>query len=174
MGRVRSITWIVAALSVSVTSRVTAADSLVWRTAESRVDAQVDGWPLERVLQTITAATGWQVYVEPGTEHDVTARFTDLKPADALLRLLGEVNFALLPRADGPSELFVYRHSVSEATQLVHAPKHPWAGKPIGNELIVTLKRGSPRDIERLEKKLHATVVGRLDGIGAYRLRFDD
>ena len=70
MGRVRSITWIVAALSVSVTSRVTAADSLVWRTAESRVDAQVDGWPLERVLQTITAATGWQVYVEPGTESD--------------------------------------------------------------------------------------------------------
>src|ERR1051326_4731925 len=170
----RSLVWMALALSLGASAPARAADALVWRAAESRVDAQVEAWPLERVLQTITAATGWQAYVQPGTEHAVTARFTDLKPADALLRLLGELNFALLPRADGPSALFVYRHSVSQATQLVHAPQHPRGGKPIGNELIVTLKRGSKRDVDSLQKKVHATVVGRLDGLGAYRLRFED
>src|ERR1043166_74734 len=148
MARLRSITCIVLALSAAATSRVMAADSLVWRTAENRVDAQGDGRPPERGLQPIPATRGWQVYVEPGTEHTVTTRFTDLKPADALLRLLGELNFALLPRAGGPSALFVYRHSVSQATQLVHAPQHPRGGKPIGNELIVTLKRGSNTQVD--------------------------
>ena len=167
----------IAALAIAAATPAPAADSLVWRADAGRVDADVDGWPLERVLQTITSATGWQVYVEPGTEHTVTARFTDQKPADALLRLFGDVNFALLPRADGPSQLFVYRHSVGEATRLVRGTKRPRApagGKPIGNELIVTLKRDAKRDTAALEKKLHATVVGRLDGIGAYRLRFAD
>jgi subtilase family protein/fervidolysin-like protein len=168
----RSVMSLVVALWLGSVAPTVAADSLAWRAAESRVDAQVEGWPLARVLETITAATGWQVYVEPGTEHTVTTQFTNLKPADALLRLLGDVNFALLPRADGPSELFVYRHSVSAATQLV--PRRSRAGKPIGNELILTLKRGSKRDLASLEKKLHATIVGRLEGIGAYRLRFDD
>jgi hypothetical protein len=166
------------ALSLGASARVAAADSLVWRADESRVSAEIESWRLPRVLQAITAATGWQVYVEPGTEHTVSARFTSLKPADALLRLLGELNFALLPRADGPSQLFVYRHSVSAATQLVRATQGSRTpargGKAIGNELIVTLKRGSKRDIESLEKKLHATAVARLDGLGAYRLRFED
>src|ERR1051326_4166644 len=105
----RSLVWMALALSLGASAPARAADALVWRAAESRVDAQVEAWPLERVLQTITAATGWQVYVEPGTEHAVTARFTDLKPADALLRLLGELNFALLPRARRSEERRVGR-----------------------------------------------------------------
>jgi hypothetical protein len=47
-------------------------------------------------------------------------------------------------------------------------------GRVIGNELIVTFKRGSKRDVDRLEKKLHATAMAHLDGLGAYRLRFED
>src|ERR1051326_7945624 len=132
----RSLVWMALALSLGASAPARAADALVWRAAasrgdapggagppgrggaraalvwraaESRVDAQVEAWPLERVLQTIIAATGWQVYVEPGTEHAVTARFTDLKPADALLRLLGELNFALLPRARRSEERRVGR-----------------------------------------------------------------
>jgi thermitase len=126
---------------------------------------------LRRVLQAITSATGWQVYVEPGTEHAVTARFRDLRPADALLRLVRDLDFALLPRADGPPQLFVYRHSATDATKLVRAAR---AGEPIEDELIITLKRGAKGGLDGLQKRVHAAVVGRLGNVGAYRLRFAD
>jgi hypothetical protein len=42
----------------------------------------------------------------------------------------------------------------------------------IANELIVKLKPGAK--IEDLAKRLGAKVVGRIDGLNAYRLRFDD
>lgn len=155
-----------------------AADSLVWKVRQDRVDAEIEAWPLARVLETITAATGWQVYVEPGTEHAVTAHFQQLTANAALLRLLGELNFALLPQANGPSQLFIYRHSVSDATQLVRAGRDfgPPAGtkKPIPDEVIVRLKHGAKGRIDALSKRLAAEVVGRLDAVDAYRLRFKD
>ena len=61
-----SVAWIVLALSLGGATRLGAADALVWRAKEIRVDADIEAWPLPRVLQAITSATGWQVYVEPG------------------------------------------------------------------------------------------------------------
>lgn len=159
--------WLVAAMPAL------AADSLVWNRAEGRVDANIESWPLARVLEVITSTTGWQVYVEPGTEHVVTARFHGLKPADALRRLLGDVNFALLPQTEGPPKLFVYRDSVDAATELVQK-REPRKSRPLANELVVTLKPGATSRLEKLQKGLGAVVVGRLDGLGAYRLRFKD
>jgi len=154
-----------------------AAEGLVWRAAERRVDADVRAWPLARVLDAIAAATGWQVFVEPGVEHTVTARFEGLAPPDALIRLLGELNFALIPRpsgpAGGPTRLLVYRRSPDRATERVRVARAAPAG-PIPDELVVTLKRGATRDADALAKRLGAAVVGRLDGARAYRLRFDD
>src|SRR5437762_5688500 len=72
-----------------------AADSLVWRAEKNQVDAEIESWPLSEVLESISSATGWQIYLEPDTEYTVTTRFHNLKPADALRRLLGELNFAL-------------------------------------------------------------------------------
>jgi hypothetical protein len=161
------------ALGLAITSSAVAADSLDWNRSENRVDAEIKSWPLARVLRDIASATGWQVYVEPHTEHTVTARFDDLKPADALRRLLGDLNFALLPQTAGPPKLFVYRHSVEGATELVRASKDR-KPKPIGNELLVTLKPGARGGIDGLGKRLGAEVVGRLDGAGGYRLRFKD
>ena len=156
---------------------VGAAGALVWKAHEDRVDADLESWPLARVLETITAATGWQVYVEPGTEHAVTAHFRQLQTNAALLRLLGDLNFALLPQANGPAQLFIYRHSVSDATQLVRATREFGAQAqtkaPIPNELIVRLKHGKS-GIDRLSQRVAADVVGRLDAVGAYRLRFKD
>jgi hypothetical protein len=43
--------------------------------------------------------------------------------------------------------------------------------KPIPNELIVTLKPGAK--IDELAKKLGAKVIGRADGLNAYRLQFE-
>jgi hypothetical protein len=170
----RGLRWaavlVVSTLAVAIPGR--AADTLEWNTRERRVDADVHAWPLPRVLETITAATGWEVWVEPATEHPVTARFDALAPAEALRRLLGDLNFALLPQVGGPPKLFVYRHSVGAATELVRKRTGPRAA-PIAEELLVVLKRDRT-DIEALAKRIGARVAGRMDGLGAYRLRFDD
>ena len=154
-----------------------AADSLVWRAEKNQVDAEIESWPLSEVLESISSATGWQIYLEPDTEYTVTTRFHNLKPADALRRLLGELNFALLPQTNAPARLFIYRNSVHEATQLIRVAKKSrpeTAGKAIPNELIVRLKPGAKESIDALAKRLGAKVVGRLDGLNAYRLQFDN
>ena len=146
-----------------------AADSLRW--TRGRVDANIDGWPLNRVLESITAATGWQIYVEPGTEYRVSARFEGEKPPDALRRLFGDLNFALLPQVEGPSKLFVYRHSRDAATQLVRRPD-AGHGKPIENELLITLKDG--KQIDAILARTGGKLVASIDRVRGYRLRFDD
>ena len=161
------------ALQLAAARPAGAADSLRWNRQEGRVDAEIESWPLPRVLESITTATGWQVYVEPGTEHRVSVRFEGLPPPDALRRLLGDLNFALLPQKDGPSKLFVYRHSADAATELVRRIEERRT-KPIADELLVTLKPGARNGIAPLPKRLDARVVGGLDGVGAYRLRFKD
>ena len=65
---------------------VRAADSLVWRTDKNQVDADIESWPLSEVLESISSATDWQIYVEPDTEYTVTTRFQNLKPPEALLK----------------------------------------------------------------------------------------
>src|SRR5436189_131409 len=73
--------------------------------------------------------------------------------------------------------LFIYRNSVHEATQLIRVAKKSRpeaAGKAIPNELIVRLKPGAKESIDALAKRLGAKVAGRLDGLNAYRLQFDD
>ena len=160
------------------TARLEAAEYLTWHTDQNRVDARVESWPLPKVLEAISSATGWEIYVEPDTQRAVTTRFESLKPPDALRRLLGDLNFAVLPQTNGPAKLFVYRKSLGDATQLVQITKGSAKGsrtsKVIGKELILTLKRGSKTDIDALPARLHARVVGRLDAFNAYRLEFED
>ena len=155
-----------------------AADSFLWRAGQNQVSADIESWPLSRLLESLASATGWQIYVEPDTQYTVTTRFRRLKPPDALRRLLGELNFALLPQANGPTKLFIYRTSVQEATQLFEPARRSKgqseATKPIANELILTLKPGSKESIDALAKRLGAKVVGQLDGLNAYRLRFEN
>jgi hypothetical protein len=140
------------------------------------VDAEIEAWPLPKLLDTLSDTTGWQVYVDPEARYTVSTRFHKLKPAEALRRLLGELNFALLPQTNGPARLFVYRNSVQDATQLVAPPPRPKAeapsAKPIAKELIVTVKPGT--NIEDLAKKLGARVAGGIAGLNAYRLQFED
>ena len=148
-----------------------------WDLASEKVDAQIERWPLSKVLEGIATSTGWQVYVEPDSRQTVSTRFRDLEPAEALRRLLGDLNFALLPQTNGPSKLFVYRTTVQGATQLVPSAIKPKvkaaSARPLPNELIVTLKPGSKQSIEDLAKRLGAKVVGRIDEMNAYRLQFE-
>jgi hypothetical protein len=156
----------------SVTASAT--DTFNWNTNQSRVTADIKAGQLPTLLERIASATGWQVFVEPETAHTVSAKFNDLPPGDALHLLLGNVNFALVPRTNASPRLYVFRTSREHATQAVH-PAKARAGtesKVIPNELIVRLKPGAR--IDELAKALGAKVLGRIDSLNAYRLQFDD
>jgi len=176
----RRLAWWLGCWSAAVVAVATlqAAERLAWLEAENRVDAEFQDWPLHRVLEKIAAKTRWQVYIEPETDRRVTVKFTGLKPGEALQRLLGKLNFAFVPAAEGPARLLIYRTSPATATELVAAPADAdetgKAPRAIPNELVVVLKPGATESIEDLARRLGATVVGRADELRAYRLRFDD
>ncbi len=164
----------VAALMFYVCAAAAAADPLEWNSERQEVRADLENWPLSRVLESIGSMTGWQIYVEPETRSIVSTRFQSLKPDEALRRLLGDLNYAVLQQTNGPARLFVYRNSLQDATLLIEAP--PKARKKdhrIPNELVVTLKPGSKETIDELAKRLGAKVIGRIDDLHAYRLQFD-
>jgi hypothetical protein len=151
-----------------------AADMLHWDPERDRVDASVEIWTVPQLLRRVSAITGWQVFMEPGIDDRVSAKFKEKNSGEALQRLLGKLNFALAPETNGSSKLYVFRTSRTEATQTI-APMIVSGStnkKHIENELIVTLKPGEK--IEDLAKRLGAKVVGKIDGANAYRLRFDD
>ena len=149
------------------------ARKLEWKKAPDRVSADIDGVPLEEVLALVAEQTGWQVFVEPKSEHTTNVKFEDRSPSDALKLLLGDISFAVLPQTNGPNRLMVFRTKLNDATQLVGVKKDPKedTSKPIPNELVVTLKAGAK--IDELAKKLGALVVGRIEELNTYRLRFE-
>src|SRR6266699_3407230 len=153
-----------------------AEDTLFWNTNASKVTADIRTADFFRVLQGVSAATGWKVFVEPETAHRVSAKFKDLAPGDALHLLFGDVNFALLPGTNGSQKLFVFRTSMSHATHLMLPAKlgggAAQTAKAIPGELIVRLNPGAK--IEDLAKALGAKVIGRIDSLNAYRLKFED
>lgn len=154
------------------TASAGATNKLVWRGGE-RVDADIDGWSLSQLLEQLADATGWQVFVEPGTRlrQPVVVRFNNLSAGDALGRMLGELSFAVLPQANAPAKLFVFRTTVGDATQRV-VRREPAKAKPISDELVLLRKSGSKESADELAKRLGAKVTGRVDELGAYRLKF--
>jgi hypothetical protein len=130
------------------------------------------------VLSVLGETTGWEVFVEPGTDPIISTTFQGEEPSEALRRLVGGLNFALLPQASGPARLFVYQGAVGNATLVVpHAGPGPGdtkAPRGIPDELVVSLKPGHKRDIDAIARGLGAKVIGRDDALGLYRLRFSD
>lgn len=148
-----------------------AADTFEWSTNKNSVSADIKSSDLISVLEKIAGVTHWKVFLEPGTTHSVSTKFKDLPPNEALHLLLGDVNFAVLPATNSTSTLYVFRTRMQRATQAVIAARDPNHGR-IPNELIVRLKPGAK--IEEIARQLGAKVVGRIDGLNAYRLQFDD
>jgi thermitase len=161
-----------AAMSLTATA-VLASDTLNWRADQNRVSADIKAGELYSLLGQIASASGWQIYVEPDLTHRVSAKFQNLPPGEALHHLLGDVNFALVPRTNANPRLYVFRTSMQKATQFV-PPSKPAdkTAKVIPNELIVRLKPGAK--IDELARALGAKVIGRIDGLNAYRLQFDN
>ena len=150
--------------------------ALTYNRARGEMDARIDGWTLRRLLDQMVLATGWQVYVEPGTQHPVSSSFRGLETREALRRLLGDLNFALVTPTNSPAKLFIYTTSVQQATQLIAgaAADGPRDASLLADELIVRLKPDGKESIEDLARRLGAKVVGRADELNAYRLKFED
>jgi hypothetical protein len=158
------------ASSFGATSTTT--NVLDWRAEQDKVTADIKDWEVKTLLEHVATATGWQVFLEPGTKYTVSAKFKDRAPGEALRLLIPPLTAVLLPQSNAPPKLCVYRTSVQEATQRIAPLTRKKGDKHISNELIVTLKPGEK--IDELAKRLGAKVVGRIDGINAYRLRFED
>ena len=92
---------------LSVSTRAADTNTLVWHRATDRVDADMRGMALWPLLEQIAVEAGWHIYVEPDTTHTTSAKFKDLPSGDALKMLLGNLNFALVPRTSASSR----RHS---------------------------------------------------------------
>src|ERR1041385_777334 len=167
-----AVTAYLLAVVISLALPSWAADTFNWDTNRNRVSADIQFRKLDRLLEQIAEKTGWEIFVEPGTTHDVSTKFKNLRPNEALRRLLGDLNFALVPSTNRNSTLFVFRTSRQNATQAVRAAKPTSErGKIIPNELIVRLKPGA--NIDELARILGAKVTGRIAGLNAYRLQFD-
>jgi thermitase len=151
-------------------ARAADTNSLVWHRATDRVDADVRGMVLWPLLEKIAVAAGWHIFVEPDTTHTTSAKFKDLPSGDALKMLLGNLNFALVPRTNGVPDLYVFRTVMKNATREVLAPKA--APRHVPNELLVKLKPGT--DADALAKLLGAKITGRNDKLGLYRLLFNN
>jgi hypothetical protein len=144
---------------------------LDWRVGQDKVTADITGWDVRTLLEHVASATGWHIFVEPGTKYTVSAKFKDRAPGEALRLLIPPLTAVLLPGSNAPTRLLVYRTSVQEATQRI-APLSKRKSKHIEDELIVKLKPGE--SIDDIAKRLGAKVIGRIDGLNAYRLKFDN
>ena len=152
-----------------------AADTLKWETNRNQVTADIKSGKLLPLLEQIASATGWHVFVEPGSARTISAKFDKLAPGEALHLLLGDLNFALIPETNASSQLLVFHTQMKNATQAVRpvsAAEAGAKGKLIPNELIVRLKPGAK--IDELAKLLGAKVIGKIDSLNAYRLQFED
>ncbi len=154
-----------------------AADAFNWSTNRNQVTADIQSGKLLSVLQNIATSTGWKVYVEPhAASHSVSAKFKNLPPGEALRLLLGDLNYALIPDpTNSLLRLYVFGTTMRAATEQVHPVRTGESGSRtnlIPNELIVRLKPGAK--IEDIARQLGAKVIGKIDSMNAYRLKFDD
>ncbi|MDP7051831.1 MAG: S8 family serine peptidase [Verrucomicrobiota bacterium] len=156
-------------------------DALNWR-PNGTATVQIEQWPLEKVLQSLSNQGSWEVFVEPDLEMRITTRFKDLEHPEALRRLLSNLNFAVIPTPGDRSKLLVYKTSSTRAVVRIIPAKRFAKPEPdkkkkktiIPNELVITLKPGSGIDIEALAEQLGAEIVGEIEGLGIYRLRFEN
>ena len=158
---------------VNVSARAAETNSLVWQTNRDRVSADIRSEALWPLLEDIAHQTGWQIFVEPDISQNASVKFQNLPAGEALRKLLGNLNYALVPETNGPRQLYVFTTTIHNATQRVAAtPAKAAPMRHVPNELLVKLKPGA--DIDALAKSLGAKVVGRNDKLGIYRLQFGD
>ena len=145
------------------------ANALVWNRDADQMTADLRGVTLWPLLEDVAHKTGWNIFVEPGTDNSVSTKFKNLPTGEALKRVIGDLNFAFVPQTNGPTCLYIFRTTMAKATQSVAVSK---PATHVPKELIVKLKPGT--DIDALAKQVGAKVIGRNDKLGIYRLQFSD
>ena len=172
--RLKTICLVVLLLGGGGLARAGDTNSLVWLSAGDYVTADLHGEALWPLLTDIAHQTGWHIFVEPGIERKADVKFSGLTSGDALKKLLGDLNYAFVPKTNEADQLYVFATTMRAATQRVNvvATNKPAVAKHVPNELILKLKPGT--DIDALAKSLGAKVTGRDDKLGIYRLQFPD
>lgn len=177
MQRARHYWKILACVVIVLCAVATAsADTLSWNTNKDQVTADIQSVPLLHLLEAVAQVTGWHVYVESNTTFTASSKFRDLPAGEALRHLLGNLNFALVPQTNSNPRLYVFHSSQANATLRVR-PADLNAASPkgtniISNELIVRLKPGvRPESLACLQT---AKIVGHIDSLNAYQVRFED
>ena len=150
-----------------------ATNTLTWDREKNLVSADVRDWDLIGLMESVAVQSGWHVFLEPDNSYKASVKFQNLPPGEALRRLLGSMNFAMVPQTNGPQRLYVFRTAMKNATQEVRRAGERVAPKPrrVPNELIVRLKPGT--DAEALAKSLGAKIVGFIPELNAYRFQFE-
>jgi len=161
--------WFGLLLASAFVTHAANTNSVVWHKAADRVDADVRSMQLWPLLEKLALAAEWKIFVEPGAERNVSAKFKDLPSGEALKMLLGDLNFALVPQTNGPSLLYVFRTTMQNATRRVVVAK---PARRVANQLLVRVKPGT--DMEALAKLMGAKIIGRMDKLGVYLLQFGD
>lgn len=159
----------IACIFVALVAANAQTNLLSWDKTSGRVDANIHHEALWPLLEDISAKTGWQIFVEPGADRVASTKFKDLPAGDALKMLLGDLNFAFVPRVGAQPELYVFRTTMKNATRQVVANK---PAKHVPNELIVKVKPGT--NIAALARLLGAKIVGSIEKDGIYELQFGD
>src|SRR5262245_10192641 len=143
---------------------VVSADSLNWSKDSQRISADIKSGKLSAVLAQIAAHTGWQVFVEPDTSRQISAKFNNVPTGEGLRLRLAELNSWLDAGTNANAKLCVDRTDMNAATQLGRGANQPdlaSKGKPTPNELVVRRQPGAKiEDIARLQR---AKVVGKID-----------
>jgi hypothetical protein len=149
-----------------------------WKPDQEKLSADLRRINLGDALKAVGGRMGWNVLIEPGLEgRRVSTRFTDLALSEALRRIMGDLNYALIRgKTAETSKLLVYATSASKATKKLDLSEQVviFYSKKIDNEIIVQVKLGSPISIEEVAAALGAKIIGKVEGLNAYRLSFED
>ena len=162
-----------AAFSATSADFKDASQVFTWRRDKS-ADAQIENQPLPKVLSRLSSATGWKIFLQPGLDQTVTVQFRNASQGDALKLLLGNLSYALVPQTGGGAKLYVYKTSLSEATNLIEPDRASRPKNWLDKEMIISLAPGSKQDVDKLAEELGGKVVAKSEALNAYRIEFPD
>ena len=174
MPRTAFFLLILVAVCLSFRTRAADTNSILWQTTSDQVSANLHEEHLFPLLESIARQTGWHIFVEPEADRTVSVKFHDLASGEALHKLLGDLNFALVPKTGEPWHLYVFTTRMENATRAVVVGAKAVAAvqKHVPNQLLVKLKPGA--NIDAVAKSVGAKVIGRNDKLGLYLLEFPD
>lgn len=161
----------------STSAAARSSDLLRYHVTNATLEASLSNVELSRVATRLSKVTGWRVEYDPDTDVRLSVKFKEAPVSEALRKLLGDLNFSLLPSTNGSARLLIYRTNPSQATRVVEmrvARGRSRATNVIENELVIALDPNSKKSAAEIAAELGGKVVSQLGDEAAYRLSFAD